>query len=48
MIPVFELILMVLVPIAASALGYVAGVNDFDILAKLDSMTVEKDTDDEE
>ncbi|HIU56277.1 MAG TPA: hypothetical protein IAA61_00525 [Candidatus Ornithomonoglobus merdipullorum] len=47
-IPVFAMILMVLVPIAASALGYVAGVNDFDILAKLDSMTVEKDTDDEE
>lgn len=37
-----------IVSIAASTLGYYAGMKRFDLLAKLDSMTVEKDDDDDD
>ncbi len=41
-IPLFAGILMLVVPIVASTLGYYAGMKNFDIIAKLDSLTVEK------
>lgn len=47
-IPPFAIVLMVLVPIAASAIGYLAGMKNFDLIAKLDSLTVEKNTEDED
>lgn len=43
----FVIILMLVVPIVASTLGYLAGMNNFELIVKLDSMTVEKQTDDE-
>ncbi len=47
-IPAFAVALMLAVPIAASTLGYVAGIHNFDVIAKLDSMTIEQGDDDDE
>ena len=46
-IPVFAIVLMLAVPVAASFIGYYAGMTRFDIIEKLDSMTFEKDDDEE-
>ena len=46
-IPAFAGALMLAVPIAASTLGYLAGMRHFDIIEKLDSLTVEKNDDDD-
>lgn len=46
-IPAFALVIMVAVPIIASTLGYWAGIHKFDLLEKLDSMTFEKDENDD-
>lgn len=44
-IPVFAGVLMVAVPVAASSLGYMAGMKHFDLAAKLYWLTVEKKED---
>ncbi len=41
-IPIYGIALMVVVPIAACGVGYLAGINRFDLLQKLDDMTFEK------
>ena len=46
-IPIFAMILMIVVPIISSVLGYFAGMKHFDIIAALDSLTVEKTEEDE-
>ncbi len=47
-IQLFVIVLMLAVPIVASTLGYLAGMNNFELIVKLDSMTVEKQDDDDE
>jgi drug/metabolite transporter (DMT)-like permease len=47
-IAVYAQILMIIVPIAATTVGYVAGVKNFDLVEKLDSMTLEKNEDDDD
>lgn len=39
--------LMTVIPMAATTLGYMAGNKKFDILEKIDSLTIEKDDDEE-
>ena len=46
-IPLYTVILMIAMPIAASALGYWAGSKKFDLLEKLDSLTFEKEENDD-
>lgn len=46
-IPAYTIVLMMAVPIAASALGYWAGIKKFDLLEKLDSLTFEKEENDD-
>lgn len=47
-IEVYGQILMLIVPIIATTLGYKAGCTNFDLLEKLDGLTVEKKEDDED
>ena len=46
-VPIYLVVVFILLPIIMSTLGYYAGMIKFDILAKLDAMTFEKDEDDE-
>lgn len=45
-IPLF-IAAMIVIPMAATTLGYLAGNKKFDILEKIDSLTIEKDEDEE-
>lgn len=42
-IPIYAVIIMLIIPIAACYLGYIAGNRNFDILQKLQNMTFEDD-----
>ncbi len=44
---VYAMILMIVIPMLMTTLGYYAGIKKFDILEKLDSLTFEKDEDEE-
>ncbi len=46
-ISVWYILIMLIVPILASTLGYIAGNKKFDIVEKIDSLTFEKDDDEE-
>lgn len=46
-IEIYGQILMLIVPPIATTLGYKAGMTNFDLLEKLDSMTLEKNTEEE-
>lgn len=47
-IEIYGQILMLAVPIIAATLGYKAGIDNFDLMEKLNSLTVEKKSDDED
>ncbi|MGN1115816.1 MAG: hypothetical protein ACI4TH_04545 [Candidatus Ornithomonoglobus sp.] len=47
-IAVYGQILMLVVPMIATTLGYKAGVKNFDLIEKLDSLTLEKNTEDDD
>lgn len=46
-IPAYTVVIMFAVPVIASTLGYWAGIRKFDLLEKLDSLTFEKEEDDD-
>ncbi len=47
-IPIYISAIMVISPIVSCILGYLAGMKDFDLISKLDKLTIEKDDEDDE
>lgn len=46
--PAYAMFLMLAIPVIASALGYISGKKNFDLIQKLDAMTFEQEDEDDE